>query len=209
METEKKEITREMAVIVAKEVNAILAPPVKISVKASVAKEVIQAGIENAFNSLVTADDFITTEEKPGFSPPTIEYFTTMGLILPEVAQSPTTQAPSAETILENAKSKGKGRKKGEGEKAPRFTRSDAAMVSITELCIAGATLSEIVDRTDAIYVSNGGNSIPDAINVNKYCINGLVHFGILSIGEGKKYTFTEKGLATIAPPATTPDAIV
>lgn len=82
------------------------------------------------------------------------------------------------------AKSKDKPKKK---DKEPRYTRDQAVHAAIEELCKKkdGADFKTIMNRSDAIYVENGGRSTPDAVNVNKYTLNGLVAFEVLTLKDG------------------------
>lgn len=76
--------------------------------------------------------------------------------------------------------------KKEKKEVEKKFTRDMAVIEAIKELCKKGATFKDIMDRSDAIYVEEGGKSVPDAVNVNKYTLNGLVAFDVLEVVDGK-----------------------
>jgi hypothetical protein len=74
------------------------------------------------------------------------------------------------------------------GEK--KYTRDMAVIESINQLCKKGANFKTIMDTTDGIYVKHGGNSVPDAVNVNKYTLNGLVAFDVLVLDANGIYKF-------------------
>ena len=61
------------------------------------------------------------------------------------------------------------------------ISRSDAVAQAIRKLCVRGATIKEVMDASDTIYVKAGGQSNPSATNVNRYAIHALVAFEVLS----------------------------
>jgi hypothetical protein len=69
--------------------------------------------------------------------------------------------------------------------KEKKYTRDMAVIESIEALCKKGADFKTIMDNSDKIYVKNGGNSVPDAVNVNKYTLNGLIAFDVLVLKDG------------------------
>lgn len=79
--------------------------------------------------------------------------------------------------------------------KATKLTisRGDAVAQAIRKLCKRGATMQEIMDKGDEIYVEVGGKSNPTATNVNRYALNALVTFDVLSVNDNGKYKFVNK----------------
>lgn len=174
--------TREQVIALAKEMNSLL--DLKISTTAATKTEIITAQIESNIPQLTSADFAEDRAEDEGLSNAAIETYKLLGFKVPKKAEK-----KAADVVKGKEQKKTTKKEKKTAEK--KFTRSDAAVLSIRELCKKGATLKQIVDRTDAIYVENGGNSVPDAINVNKYALNGLVAFKILELVDGK-YKFVK-----------------
>jgi hypothetical protein len=186
MATAKVEVKKAEVIELAKELNSLF--DLKISTAANVALEVIRAQIESNIPLLSASDFGESIEGSAVISEPAKATYTALGLKIPKAGKK-------AEEVVKTATATRATRaaKKTEPKK-DKFTRSNAAELSIREMCKKkdGATLTEIVKRTDEIYVENGGNSVPDAINVNKYCLNGLVAFKVLTLKDGR-YTFTAK----------------
>jgi hypothetical protein len=78
--------------------------------------------------------------------------------------------------------------KKVKKEKAPN--RQDSVVKAINELCKKGATLKEVMNLSDKLYVAQGGESNPTATNVNAYTMNALLAFDVLEKDEKGYYTF-------------------
>jgi len=66
------------------------------------------------------------------------------------------------------------------------MNRSESVMQTIRKLCKKGATMQEIMDESDKVFVEAGGKSNPTATNVNRYSIQALVAFDVLSLNAGK-----------------------
>jgi len=99
-------------------------------------------------------------------------------------------EKPEKAPAKEKAEKKAPEKKEAKKEKAPKetkITRGVAVVEAIRELCKKGATLADIMKRSDDIYVAAGGASNPNATNINNYIIFGLVSFGVLK-RDGKKY---------------------
>lgn len=73
-----------------------------------------------------------------------------------------------------------KKEKKEKELKEKTVKRTVCTEQAIRELCVKGATMQAIMDRSDAIYVSKGGKSNPTATNVNRYMIEGLIAFNVV-----------------------------
>jgi hypothetical protein len=178
--------SRAEIVALCKELNVVA--DLKIPVTANTATEFITAQIENNVH-LLTADDFMEQLKDSGsvtFTDAAKATYIALGHAVPK----PGKPAKTAEELTTEKKEK--PAKKAAKKTDIRYTRSDSAMASIREMCIKGATLKQIVDRTDAIHVEHGNPSVPDAININKYALNGLVAFNVLTLKDGI-YTFTVK----------------
>jgi spore cortex formation protein SpoVR/YcgB (stage V sporulation) len=78
--------------------------------------------------------------------------------------------------------------KKVKKEKAPN--RQDSVVKAINELCKKGATLKEVMNASDKLYVAQGGESNPTATNVNSYTMNALLAFDVLEKDAKGYYKF-------------------
>lgn len=72
------------------------------------------------------------------------------------------------------------------------ISRSDAVAQAIRKLCKRGATIQEIMSKSDEIYVQAGGKSNPTATNVNRYALHALVEFDVLAVNDNGKYKFAK-----------------
>ena len=86
-------------------------------------------------------------------------------------------------------KEKPKAEKKAAKE---TINRAETVAKAIRKLCKHGATMQEIMDESDALYVKAGGKSNPTATNVNRYALSTLVEFEVLSLGDNGKYKFNK-----------------
>jgi hypothetical protein len=186
------------------EINEVLnlEPAIKFSKKTTDAElvELIKAEtVGNIYEIDFTAD--ADDDTIPFFSEESAADFEALGIEI-QAGSPPETPAEPAPAA------KGKGKEKAAPAAAPakgaakpaaaaktpkapkapaekKYTRDMAVIESINQLCKKGAAFKTIMDTTDAIYVKNGGNSVPDAVNVNKYTLNGLVAFDVLTLKDG------------------------
>jgi len=93
------------------------------------------------------------------------------------------------DSILAKASTAKKERaeKKEKKEKKETIHRGDSVFEAIRELCTKeGATIRQVMDRANEIHVSKGGNSNETATNINRYSIQALVAFDVLTVVNGK-----------------------
>ncbi len=81
---------------------------------------------------------------------------------------------------------------KKEKAKPISVSRSDAVVQAIRTLCERGASIQEIMDAGDKIYVEAGGKSNPTATNVNRYAIHALIAFEVLRVDANGKHTLNK-----------------
>ena len=70
--------------------------------------------------------------------------------------------------------------------------RGVAVAKAIRTLCKKGATMKEIMAHSDELVVESDGKSNPSATNVNKYTIDGLVEFNVLTVNDKGVYKLTK-----------------
>jgi hypothetical protein len=70
-------------------------------------------------------------------------------------------------------------------KKERKPNRQSFVVAAINKLCVKGATLQQVMEYSDELYVQAGGESNPKATNVNTYTLLALVSFGILSKEKG------------------------
>jgi hypothetical protein len=64
--------------------------------------------------------------------------------------------------------------------------RSDSVANAIKLVCKKGGSFKEIMDKSNEIHIQNGGKSNPTATNVNKYMLDALVAFNVITFANGK-----------------------
>ena len=194
---------KEALTALVEEINAVLQPKTPIVIGRKMTDEAIIEAIKREATGNIYEIDF-----QPDPNDPSIEVFSEEGEatikalgieILPgapptadegaesaegvEIADTPSAPAPA------DKKDTKKDTKKDDTPKDPaekRYTRDCAVCDFIEANMKTGFTFKECMDGADDLYVKSGGKSVPDAVNVNKYCLNGLVHFGVLSLVDGK-----------------------
>lgn len=120
--------------------------------------------------------------------------------LLPEVAETEEAEKPTRKEKpvpapkTEPKPEKEKAPKPAQKEKAPKpkkeakekkTSRPECVVAAIKEICKKGATIEEIMDRSDELYVEAGGASNPNATNVNRYIMFGLTSFGVVTEKNG------------------------
>ena len=77
--------------------------------------------------------------------------------------------------------------KKKKEDRTTRYTRNQAVIDAVKQYGKKGFTYSEILKKSDVIYVEKGGNSNPTATTINKAILDALINFNLLVLND-KKY---------------------